>query len=176
MSAHLILGGARSGKSGQAARLAQESGWPVVFMATATLGNDAEMTARIQRHQASRPSSWQVIEEPFQLAARLYEEVAPDRFVIVDCLTLWLANLLLAQEDSTRFHQERQALLEIIPMLPGPVVFVSNETGLGIIPMGEINRRFADESGLLHQDVARLCDRVTLMVAGLPLTLKGTHL
>ncbi|MBF0627736.1 MAG: bifunctional adenosylcobinamide kinase/adenosylcobinamide-phosphate guanylyltransferase [Magnetococcales bacterium] len=173
VSAHLILGGARSGKSALATRLAEESGLPVVFIATAQ-ARDAEMAARIARHQAERPSGWTLIEEPVALAQALTTHANPQRFVVVDCLTLWLANLLLAPDHAARFADERHALLETVPRLSGPVVLVSNETGLGVIPMGEINRRFVDESGWLHQDLARSCDRVSLMVAGLPLTLKGS--
>ncbi len=174
MSAHLILGGARSGKSRLALSLAQQSSLEPLFLATASLSaSDAEMTARIQRHQASRPPHWPVIEVPIYLAKTLTQHAHPNRLILVDCLTLWLTNLLLDQESETLFQQERQALLATIPKLHGPVIFVSNETGLGIIPIGAITRRFVDESGLLHQDLAQLCNQVTLMVAGLPLTLKG---
>ncbi|MBF0339996.1 MAG: bifunctional adenosylcobinamide kinase/adenosylcobinamide-phosphate guanylyltransferase [Magnetococcales bacterium] len=173
MSRHLILGGARSGKSSLAQQLAQASTLPVVLIATAQAGDD-EMVARIERHRRSRPPEWSVIEEPVSLARTLSTLVRPDRFVVVDCLTLWLANLLLEPAEGELFPRERAALLDLIPRLVGPLAMVSNETGLGVIPMGAINRRFVDESGLLHQQLARLCDRVTLMVAGLPLTLKGS--
>ncbi|MBF0270637.1 MAG: bifunctional adenosylcobinamide kinase/adenosylcobinamide-phosphate guanylyltransferase [Magnetococcales bacterium] len=156
------------------ARLASESGLPVVFIATATAG-DAEMAERIARHRLSRPAGWQVVEEPLALADALAEHAACGRFVVVDCLTLWLAHVLFVPgDDGSVWLRERRALLERLPRLAGSVVLVSNETGLGVVPMGAMNRRFIDESGWLHQELARLCDRVTLMVAGLPLTLKGS--
>ncbi|MBF0190631.1 MAG: bifunctional adenosylcobinamide kinase/adenosylcobinamide-phosphate guanylyltransferase [Magnetococcales bacterium] len=174
MSVHLILGGARSGKSALGARLAVQSGLPVVFIATATAG-DPEMTERIARHRLSRPAAWQVVEEPVALAAALAGHAAQGRFVVVDCLTLWLANVLCVPgDDGSVWQRERRALVEQLPRLSGSVVLVSNETGLGVVPMGAMTRRFIDESGWLHQELAALCDRVTLMVAGLPLTLKGS--
>lgn len=173
MALHLILGGARSGKSRLGVQLAQASGLEVFFVATASPDTDTEMTARIQRHQAARPSHWHLIEEPIKLAQTLAKYATPNRFVLVDCLTLWLANLLFATTSKTLLQQERQALLEQIPLLTSEIIFISNEIGQGIIPMGEINRRFVDESGLLHQDLAQACDRVTFMTAGLPIILKG---
>ncbi|MEO5347479.1 MAG: bifunctional adenosylcobinamide kinase/adenosylcobinamide-phosphate guanylyltransferase [Magnetococcus sp. YQC-9] len=171
MAIHLILGGARSGKSGMASRLAVAHGLPVVWIATARAG-DAEMAARIARHRESRPPEWRVIEEPLALAAILRAEVKPGRVVVVDCLTLWLTNLLF-DGDEGLFDRERRELLQTVPRLTGELLLVSNETGLGVVPLGEITRRFVDESGWLHQELARLADRVTLMVAGLPLSLKG---
>ncbi|MBF0126685.1 MAG: bifunctional adenosylcobinamide kinase/adenosylcobinamide-phosphate guanylyltransferase [Magnetococcales bacterium] len=170
----MILGGARSGKSDHALHLARESGLETVLVATATVReNDTEMASRIARHRASRPAGWRVIEEPCRLGATLARTVSPTCFVVVDCLTLWLTNLLLDQEFEARLDEERNALLGCLPGLDGPVAFVSNETGLGVVPMGELSRRFVDECGTLHQDLARLCDQVTFMVAGLPMTLKG---
>ncbi|MBF0165475.1 MAG: bifunctional adenosylcobinamide kinase/adenosylcobinamide-phosphate guanylyltransferase [Magnetococcales bacterium] len=169
---HLILGGARSGKSTLATRLAEASGRPVALIVTAR-ADDAEMAIRIQRHRTSRPTTWTVIEEPLALGDSLRRWVGPDRFVVVDCLTLWLTNLLL-DADPTRFQQERQALVEALSQVSGALVLVSNETGLGVVPMGPLSRQFVDESGWLHQDLARMADRVTLMVAGLPMPLKGS--
>ena len=165
----LILGGARSGKSALAERLAAESGLAVAYIATATAG-DAEMAERIAHHRARRPAAWAVVEKSVQLAAALQEAAAPGRCLLVDCLTLWLNNVI-ADED--RFRQERDALLEVLPGLPGRIILVSNEVGMGIVPLGELTRRYCDEAGRLHQDLARLCDRVTLVAAGLPLVLKG---
>ncbi|MBF0213198.1 MAG: bifunctional adenosylcobinamide kinase/adenosylcobinamide-phosphate guanylyltransferase [Magnetococcales bacterium] len=174
MSAHLILGGARSGKSAMAARLAASSGLRVIFVATATPG-DAEMAERIAHHRRTRPPEWRVIEEPIALASALSTHAARDHFVVVDCLTLWMANLLCDPAGGEPvFQRERRALLDGIPHLAGPVALVGNETGLGVIPMGALNRRFVDECGWLHQELARSCDHVSLMVAGLPLTLKGS--
>lgn len=166
----LIFGGARSGKSGLAERRARESGLRVTFIATGSPG-DAEMAERIRRHQTNRPADWRLVEEPLALAAVLREHAAPDRCLLVDCLTLWLSNLLHA-EDMQCFARERQSLLDALPALPGHVILVSNEVGLGVVPMGGLTRRFCDEAGRLHQDLAKLCDRVTLVAAGLPLALK----
>lgn len=169
----LILGGARSGKSTLAERMATESRQEVFYVATATVSrSDEEMARRIRAHRERRPDSWQSIEEPVYLAETLTRYCAAGRFLIVDCLTLWLSNLLL-MEEGRQFKQQTEALLSVLPDLPGNLVLVSNEVGLGIVPMGEISRRFQDESGWLHQQVAGLCDRVILTVAGLPLTLKG---
>ncbi len=167
----LILGGARSGKSALAERLANESGLDVVYIATAQ-ALDGEMASRIVHHRARRPSSWSLVEEPLALAATLRECARGDRLVLVDCLTLWLSNLLGAAPS--RFDIERAALLDAVSDLPGDIVFVSNEVGLGITPMGELTRRFVDEAGRLHQALAQRCDRAIFVAAGLPLTLKGT--
>lgn len=172
MHQHLILGGARSGKSGFAAQLAQESGLPVLFIATAQ-ATDAEMAQRIHQHQTSRPAHWHLLEEPLHLGQHLQSHLHPDRFVLVDCLTVWLTNLLMA-EDPALLHAEQHALLQAVTQAAGPLVLVGNETGMGIVPMGEITRRFVDENGRMHQQLAHTCSRVTLMVAGLPLVLKGT--
>ncbi len=169
----LILGGARSGKSALAERLAGATG-EVVYIATATAG-DAEMAARIEHHQARRPDHWATIEAPLQLAATLRQQAAAERCLLVDCLTLWLTNWLL-RDDEAAFRAERDALLAALPALPGRVILVSNETGCGVVPMGELSRRFVDESGWLHQRVAALADRVVFTVAGLPQVLKGEPL
>ena len=165
----LILGGARSGKSAFAQRRATASGLDVLYLATAQAG-DAEMTARIARHRAERPEPWGLIEEPLALAAALRTHAAPQRCLLVDCLTLWLSNLLAAGADT--LAAETQALFAILPTLPGYLLLVSNEVGQGIVPANPLARRFRDEAGRLHQTVAHDCDRVSLIVAGLPLTLK----
>lgn len=169
----LILGGARSGKSRLAEKIARESGLAVTYLATAQ-AQDAEMAARIAAHRARRPEHWQSVEEPLQLADVLRRHAAADRCLLVDCLTLWLTNLLI-HPDAERFARERADLLATLPMLPGLIIMVSNETGMGIVPLGELTRRYCDEAGWLHQEVATLCDNVLLTVAGLPLTLKGTR-
>ena len=168
----LILGGARSGKSALAVRLARASGLAVTFVATATAG-DAEMAERIARHRAARPPSWRVVEVPIALAAALRAECAPDRIVVVDCLTLWLSNLMLAEAP---LAPERAALLDVLPALPGRIVLVANEVGLGIVPENALARRFRDEQGALNQTVASRCERVTLVAAGVALVLKGLPL
>lgn len=166
----LILGGARSGKSGLAQRRGGATGLPVTLIATAQ-ALDAEMRERIARHQADRPSGWRTVEEPLALAATLQAECAAGRCVIVDCLTLWLTNLLLDSE--ARLETETAALLRTLPDLPGEILLVTNETGLGVVPGDALSRRFVDTAGWLHQSLATLCDEVVLTVAGLPVQLKG---
>ena len=167
----LILGGVRSGKSRLAEQHAQNTGLPVTYIATAT-SEDDEMRARIAHHQAQRPGHWQLVEEPLALAAALQLHAAANHCVLVDCLTLWLTNLLCAQDES-RMQSEVKSLLQILPALPGHIILVSNETGMGVVPLGELTRRYCDEAGRLHQAVAQSCERVILTVAGLPLHLKG---
>ncbi|QXP88721.1 bifunctional adenosylcobinamide kinase/adenosylcobinamide-phosphate guanylyltransferase [Methylococcus capsulatus] len=166
----LILGGARSGKSRHAEQRARLSGLDVAYVATAVAG-DAEMAARIGGHRARRPPSWPTVEEPLALAASLEANAGPGRFILVDCLTLWLSNLLAEGEEV--FRRERQALLQVLPGLPGRICLVSNEVGQGIVPLNPLARRFVDEAGWLHQELAVLCDRVVWVVAGLPQVLKG---
>lgn len=169
----LILGGTRSGKSRLAERMAVDSGMDVTYIATAE-ARDAEMTARIAEHRVRRAAQWASVEEPLALAAALRQHAAPGRCLLVDCLTLWLTNLLLHPDPAT-FARERAALLAALPELPGKIVLVSNETGMGIVPLGELTRRYCDEAGWLHQELAARCDEVLLTVAGLPLTLKGNR-
>lgn len=163
----LVLGGARSGKSAYAQQRATASGLPVTVVVTGSAGDD-EMAARIAHHRAVRPEGWRVVEAPRALAAALQAHAAPDRCLVVDCLTLWLMNVIEAD-----FEAERQALLDALPKLPGEVIFVANEIGLGIVPLGAETRRFRDEAGRLNQDLAAACERVTFVAAGLPLVLKG---
>ncbi|MCG4455217.1 bifunctional adenosylcobinamide kinase/adenosylcobinamide-phosphate guanylyltransferase [Pseudomonas sp. MMS21-TM103] len=167
----LILGGARSGKSRLAERLAGESGLAVTYIATSQ-ALDGEMSARIAQHQARRPAHWALVEEPLELARVLREQAAPGRCLLVDCLTLWLSNLLML-DQTARLDAEREALLECLAGLPGRIILVSNETGLGVVPLGELTRRYVDAAGWLHQALAERCQRVLFTVAGLPLVLKG---
>lgn len=167
----LILGGARSGKSALAERLAGGSGLDVVYIATAQAGDD-EMAARIARHRSDRPPHWRTVEAPLALADALHAHTGKDVCVVVDCLTLWLSNLLCA-EDAALCQRERDALLDAWPRLPGRVLLVSNETGLGVVPTGALARRFVDEAGRLHQQLAASCEQVLFVVAGLPMALKG---
>ena len=166
----LILGGARSGKSRLAEKLADESGLEVAYIATSQ-PLDGEMNARVAQHRARRPAHWALVEEPLALARVLREQAAPGRCLLVDCLTLWLTNLLML-EDSARLEAERELLLGCVDGLPGRILLVSNETGLGVVPLGELTRRYVDEAGWLHQALAARCQRVTLTVAGLPMILK----
>lgn len=181
---HLVLGGARSGKSRYAEQLAIDSGLAVTYIATAE-ARDGEMQQRIIHHQQRRPTNWGLVESPLDLAQTLMEHAAPQRCLLVDCLTLWLSNLIFAGQAwqdaeagqplrCPRFHQEMQALLTTLPDLPGKVVLVSNEVGWGIVPMHPVSRLFADEQGRLNQQIAARCQQVTLVAAGLPLVLKNT--
>jgi adenosylcobinamide kinase / adenosylcobinamide-phosphate guanylyltransferase len=178
----LILGGARSGKSLLAEKRAAQSGLPVIYLATAQAG-DGEMSRRIAHHRARRPATWGCSEEPLNLATRLQTLARPETCILVDCLTLWLSNLLFAGQaaaqaeageaiDCPLFTAETQALIELLPQLPGHIILVSNEVGWGIVPMHPVSRLFTDEQGRLNQQVAAACDHVTLVAAGLPLALK----
>lgn len=169
----LILGGVRSGKSRLAEQLAGDSGLDVCYLATAQPRDDAEMHARITAHRVRRPAHWATVEAPIHLAQALLAQDAPARCLLVDCLTLWITNLLCL-DDASVLEREREALITALPQLKGRVILVSSETGLGVVPLGELTRRFVDEAGLLHQRIAQACDRVLLTVAGLPLALKGT--
>ncbi|MFP4076457.1 MAG: bifunctional adenosylcobinamide kinase/adenosylcobinamide-phosphate guanylyltransferase [Halochromatium sp.] len=174
MGSSLVLGGVRSGKSRLAEQLARESGLPVTYVATAT-ASDAEMSARIAAHRQRRPAEWGLIEEPLALPAVLETQCAPGHCVLVECLTLWLANLLWAEEDG-RLEAELAALDALLPRLPGPVIFVGNEVNMGVIPVDDVARRYGDLAGSLHQRIAAQAERVVLTVAGLPLVLKGPPL
>ena len=166
----LILGGARSGKSRLALQRAQATGKPVSFIATAQ-AHDAEMAERIARHQAERPPHWTTVEAPLDLAGAI--RAAPSGMVIVDCLTLWLTNWL-CQPQPGGWPAARAALLAALAARRADdLILVGNETGLGIIPLGELTRRFVDEAGWLNQDLARLADEVIFVAAGLPFFLKG---
>jgi len=167
----LIIGGSRSGKSKLAEQRALKCGLPVTYIATATAG-DAEMAARIAQHQSRRSLEWGLIEEQIYLAGVLQQQAAPHKCLLVDCLTLWLTNLL-CESEGKHFEHERNSFLQLLPNLPGHIILVSNEVGMGIVPMGELSRRFSDEAGWLNQSVAAICDHVTLTVAGLPFPLKS---
>ncbi|PCJ90190.1 MAG: bifunctional adenosylcobinamide kinase/adenosylcobinamide-phosphate guanylyltransferase [Porticoccaceae bacterium] len=163
----LILGGVRSGKSLLAEQRAEATGLDLLYLATATAG-DAEMSERIRHHQARRQEKWALLEEPTELAKALSQYARVDRCILVDCLTLWLSNCL----HENCWELQSDALLTGLPNLQGQIIFVSNETGMGVVPMGELSRQFVDKSGFFHQQLASLCDQVTLTVAGLPLSLK----
>jgi adenosylcobinamide kinase/adenosylcobinamide-phosphate guanylyltransferase len=171
MSKTLILGGVKSGKSRLAEQWAAASKQTVCYIATAT-ADDTEMQQRISKHQQQRPQHWLVEETPIQLAAAIDKHNKAGQCILVDCLTLWLTNLLLSNE-SNLVEQEVNALFNTLAELKADIVFVSNETNMGVVPMGELSRRFCDEAGLLHQQIAALCDNVVLTVAGLPHLLKG---
>lgn len=168
----LILGGARSGKSHYAETCAAESGLDVIYVATAQALDD-EMQQRIKHHQQQRPAHWQLIEEPINLVSTLKDNANNKTCILVDCLTLWLSNQLCSEENKIQLQENINNLINILPELPGKIIFVSNEVSMGVIPMGEINRQFVDETGRLHQRLATVCDKVTLMVAGIPSHIKG---
>jgi adenosylcobinamide kinase/adenosylcobinamide-phosphate guanylyltransferase len=183
MTRTLILGGDRSGKSACAERLATQSGKEVIYIATATAG-DQEMAARIARHRAARPGHWMTVEAPIALGEQLRLLSSPNRLILVDCLTLWLSNLMFSGGEHypevgdialpALFHEQRELLVSAITECAGDVILVSNEVGLWIMPMGAISRRFMDEQGRLNQVMASICDRAVFVAAGLPLVLKGT--
>ncbi|MGB3620616.1 MAG: bifunctional adenosylcobinamide kinase/adenosylcobinamide-phosphate guanylyltransferase [Ketobacter sp.] len=145
----------------------------VVYIATAQ-NRDAEMSARIHHHQTRRPDNWITVEEPVDLDQVLKEYDRQNHLILVECLTLWVSNLLCLS-DSSVFALKKAALLEQLRQQQCDLILVSNETGLGIVPIGDLTRRFVDESGWLHQDIAQIADRVTLVVAGLPQLLKDTQ-
>lgn len=174
MNTTLILGGARSGKSVFAEKLAEDSGLAVTYIATAQV-YDEEFATRIQHHKDRRPADWALTEEAHYLAQALQTHAAEQRCLIVDCLTLWLAQWICNDckpPVESSWLAERTALLALLPSLPGQIILVSNEVGMGIVPLGEINRRFQDEQGRLNQAVAAVCDQVYFVAAGLPLKLK----
>jgi len=164
-----VLGGARSGKSQYAENLIASAGLPALYIATAE-ARDGEMQARIAAHRARRGTRWTTIEEPLELVNCLLGAAEREPPILVDCLTLWLANLMGAERD-IGFEIER--LLAALPRLRAPVIMVTNEVGLGVVPENELARRFRDHAGQLNQRIAALSDRVVFMAAGLPLALKG---
>ncbi len=167
----LVLGGAGSGKSRYAEGLVESgiaAGGEGLYLATATAG-DAEMAERIARHRARRGTGWTTVEEPLAIGATLAAEAGPGRVVLVDCLTLWLSNLVACGKDP---EVATAGLIEALDGLGGPAIFVSNEVGMGIVPEGALARAFRDHAGQLNQAVAARAERVIFVAAGLPLILK----
>jgi adenosylcobinamide kinase/adenosylcobinamide-phosphate guanylyltransferase len=164
----LVVGGARSGKSAYAQRLAEAYGSERLYLATAEPG-DEEMAARIARHQADRGPGWTTLEEPLEVARALVAEARPGRAIVVDCLTLWLANLMLAGRDP---GPAVAGLADAIGALAGPAILVSNEVGMGLVPDHKLGREFRDWQGRANGEIARVCDAVIFVAAGLPLQLK----
>lgn len=193
---NLVLGGARSGKSRFAEKIASKSKQSVFYIATAT-ADDEEMTQRITQHQLDRPSDWSLIEEPLFLANKLTEltgsnknkafkkdkdvsnnkKASKDKVILVECMTLWLSNWLCQQsaESAEQWKSEKAAFIEAIMAIDSDVIIVSNEVGSGIVPLGKLSRDFADQAGWLNQELASVADRVWLVVAGCPILIKGQH-
>lgn len=182
MSRTLILGGARSGKSAHAEGLAGASGHPVTCIVTAHAG-DSEMAARIAHHRARRDPAWVTVEEAIALGEAIERHCTAGRTVLVDCLSVWLSNLLFSGGTSfpdvgtltppPAFEPQRAQLLQAVDRAAGDLILVANEVGLGIVPMGAVSRWYVDEAGRLNQALAGLCERVVFVAAGLPMTLKG---
>lgn len=171
----LILGGARSGKSSLAESLTAATATKIGYLATADVRhNDSEMNSRIEHHRQQRPAHWQTLEIPIELGAALENHADDFDALMIDCLTLWLTNCLMA--DDSLWQQQKQQFLCALEQLKIPIIIVSNEVGMGVVPMGELSRRFVDEAGFLNQAVAQRCDRVVFTAAGLPLVMKGPAL
>jgi len=185
----LILGGVKSGKTRYAESIAKRSQLPVTVIATAE-ALDPEMQQRIAQHKADRPADWSVLEVPLQLSEALQTinacsgttksnttnadktQSGIDQYVIVDCLTLWLTQHCRISSSPVYLSEQRHKLVDAVQCYRGDLVLVSNETNLGVTPMGELSRVFCDQTGLLHQSLAQCCDHVFLVVAGLPQQLK----
>ncbi|GJH35778.1 bifunctional adenosylcobinamide kinase/adenosylcobinamide-phosphate guanylyltransferase [Paraburkholderia hospita] len=169
-----VLGGARSGKSLHAEQLASASALPVTYVATARIGDD-EFAARVARHRERRPTQWALLEAPLDLPQAIASIDRPEHCVLIDCLTLWLANLLCPADGSPPLadYLDRFAALETtLAQAQGKIIVVSNEIGLGVVPLGAATRLYVDELGRLNQRIAAISTQATMMVAGLPLQLK----
>jgi adenosylcobinamide kinase / adenosylcobinamide-phosphate guanylyltransferase len=171
MTSLLVLGGARSGKSSFAQGQAEGDRSSLVFVATAQ-AYDQEMSERIRLHQEQRGTRWRLVEEPFALAAVVQREAAPDRTLLIDCMTLWLSNIMLRGDDVASAAEEVAHVLE---HADGRLILVSNEVGLGLVPDYALGRRFRDAQGHLNQVLARVCQQVVFVVAGLPVPLKPSR-
>ena len=166
---HLILGGMRSGKSVYAEQCVEKSGLNPVYLATGQAFDD-EMRRRILIHQQRRGQEWVCVERPLDIVQGLEKMNEPDHIILLDCLTMWLNNLMAAQKN---IEHETKALKEALAAMRCSVTLVSNEVGLGIIPDNRLARQFGDAQGLLNQEIAQSCTEVTFVTAGLPLKLKG---
>ncbi|WP_417596544.1 bifunctional adenosylcobinamide kinase/adenosylcobinamide-phosphate guanylyltransferase [Oceanospirillum sp.] len=167
-----ILGGARSGKSGLAEKMASESGLPVHYLATAQVWDD-EMAGRVKHHKSRRPTEWPTTEEPLDIIPVIKALVCDQKTcVLLDCLTLWMTNLLLLDDDQA-LAERQQAFLDFLCQgVDGHLILVSNEVGQGIVPTNKLARRFVDESGRLHQRIAEIADEVIFVTAGISQVLK----
>lgn len=164
----LVLGGARSGKSRTALQLAEQASAQRVYVATAQAFDD-EMRERIALHRLERDRSWQTIDAPLELSEAIRAQTSSEKAVLVDCLTLWLYNIVLAERDASR---EADQLIGAVREVQGPLILVSNEVGQGIVPPTPLGRSFRDEQGRLNQRMAEVCDAVIFVAAGCPILLK----
>ncbi len=171
----LVLGGARSGKSRYAVAQAQEVGGSVAFLATGR-ALDVDMAARIARHQAERPAGWTTLEEPRDIVAAARRAAASHDVLVIDCITVWVANLMERGDDDTAVLAVADDLAKLMRERLASLVVVSNEVGAGVHPPTALGRRFGDLLGFVNQRLAAAADRVTLMVAGIPLTVKDAPL
>jgi adenosylcobinamide kinase / adenosylcobinamide-phosphate guanylyltransferase len=168
---HLVLGGARSGKTAYALALADGSGLEKWMIATARAEDD-EMAARIELHRKERGAEWRLVEEPLRIAEAIIDQARSDRILVIDCLTLWLSNLWFAEANIVL---ETAKLIEAVQALRGPAIFVSNEIGFGLAPETSLGRAFRDAQGRLNQDMAKMCSAATFVVAGMPIFLKNSN-
>ncbi len=166
-----ITGGARSGKSSFAEKLAEGFGAPLGYVATGMAG-DSEMAERIRRHRLRRGEKWQTLEEPYDVAGVIRGHDGHFRAMLLDCVTLWVTNLLLHCDDPTRARTEVLALAEVLPALTTPVVIVANEVGMGIVPENDLARTFRDLAGEANEILAAAADEAYVVFSGLPLKLK----
>lgn len=174
MAVHFILGGARSGKTGYALQQAEELStkydFQKVYVATAQIF-DPEMQDRVKRHQDERDETWATLEAPLELSTIIRMHAQHDRVLLIDCLTLWLSNHMLAEHD---LEEKRKDLVDAIDLAKGPLILVSNEVGLSIVPDNKLGRDYRDESGWMNQQVAKVANKVTFVAAGLPMLMKDT--
>ena len=168
----LIIGGCRSGKSGHAMHLGEKaSGRRKLFVATAQ-AHDAEMKARIERHQEERGERWQTVEAPVEIVDTIERQGRGADIILIDCLTLWTSNLMMANEDDASIVIEMERLVKLLLAPPCPIILVTNEVGTGIVPENPLARRYRDLAGWCNQKIAKACDQVVWMVAGIPVPIK----
>ncbi len=169
----LIIGGCRSGKSNYALKLAADlRRQPRTFVATCT-PQDEEMRQRVQRHQQERGRDWNTLEVPVKLAEALTQQGEKEGLMLVDCLTLWISNMLMEDADDQTVQQRCKAVCNILKAPPCPIILVSNEVGTGIVPENPLARRYRDLAGWTNQQIAAACQSVIWMVAGIPVTIKS---
>jgi adenosylcobinamide kinase/adenosylcobinamide-phosphate guanylyltransferase len=166
-----VLGGCRSGKSSHALQLAEGMGPRRVFVATC-VPHDDEMQARVDRHRRERSDAWRVLEIPIDLAEAIRSQSSTVDVMLVDCLTLWLNNLLMQTQDTQQIRRRIDDLAEAVKTAPHAVILVSNEVGAGIVPKNRLSRLYRDLAGWTNQAVAAACERVVWTIAGIPVTIK----